>query len=102
MISKEEKHLPNHERSKLATLVNEYRDIFRVRLGCDPAVDVEPMNIELEGSERPVKVRQRTYSPEQLEFMIRKVQELIDAGFNARNNRSKWACAPIIVPKPGK
>ena len=81
MISRAEGHLSEDERSKLESLVDLYKDIFRVKLGCDPAVKVEPMKIEFEGSERPTKVRQRTYSPEQLAFMKKKVEELIDAGF---------------------
>ncbi len=55
-------------------MVLEYKDIFRISLGSDPPVDVPPMEIKFEGMERPVKVRQRTYSPEQLEFMKKKVQ----------------------------
>ncbi len=73
-----------------------------MKLRNDPPVDVEPMNIEFEGTTRPIKVSQRTYSPEQLDFLKKKVEELIDAGYITRNNASKWACAPLIVPKPGK
>lgn len=47
------------------------------------------MKIEFEGSERPVKVRQRTYSPEQTDFLRNKVNELIMAGFIEKNNTSK-------------
>lgn len=60
------------------------------------------MNIQFEGSERPVKVRQRTYSPKQFVFLKKKVDELNRAGYIYRNNSSNWACAPLIVPKPGK
>lgn len=80
----------------------EFKDIFRVRLGADTLVGVPPMEIEFEGIERRVKVRQRTHSPEQLSFMKTKVEEHVDAGYIYRINASKWACAPIIVPKSGK
>ncbi len=45
-------------------MVLEYKDVFRIRLGADTPVDVSPMEIKFEGAERPVKVRQRTYSPD--------------------------------------
>ena len=102
MISRGMKHLNDDGRQILKSTVMEFKDIFRVKLGKDPPVDVEPMNIEFEGVTRPIKVRQRTYSPEQLSFLKTKVQELIDAGYIARNNASKWACALLVVPKPGK
>ncbi len=56
------------------------------------------MEIKFE-KERPVKVRQRTYSPEQLDFMKKKFDELLKVGYIYRNPSSKWACAPLIVPK---
>ena len=102
MVERAEKHLPKDSNLSLADLVHEFSDIFRIKLGQDPPVDVELMKIEFEGTTRPVKVRQRTYSPEQLDFLKAKIQELISAGFIVRNNSSKWACAPLVVPKPGK
>ncbi len=102
MISRREKHLDKDSRSIMRSMVYEFKDIFRVKLGKDPPVNVEPMKIELEGPTRPIKVRQRTYSPEQTLFLKQKVKDLTDAGYIVRNNTSKWACAPLIVPKPGK
>lgn len=102
MITLACKHLPKKLVPSLKHLVSEFKDIFRVKLGKDPPVEVEPMNIEFGGPTRPVKVRQRTYSPEQLTLLKSKVHELIDPGFIKRNNESKWACAPLVVPKHGK
>lgn len=102
MISRGMKHLDKDLRPTLINLVSEFKDIFRIKLGKDPPVDVEPMNIEFDGNTRPVKVRMRTYSPEQLSFLKKKIEELIEAGYISRNNSSKWACAPLVVPKPGK
>ncbi len=59
------------------------------------------MEIKLEKEERPVKVLQRTYSPEQLDFMKKKCDQLLEVGYIYRNPSSKWACAPLIVPKEG-
>ena len=102
MVDRASKNLPVNLRPQLEALVTEFTDIFRTRLGNDPPVSVPPMIIEIEGDERPIKVRQRTYSPEQLSFLKRKVQELVKVGYIYRNNASKWACAPLIVPKEGK
>ncbi len=55
-------------------MVLEYKDIFPISLGADTLVDLPPMEIKFEGPERPVKVRQLTYSPEQLDFMKKKVR----------------------------
>lgn len=102
LTSRAFKNLPKHLRRPLNELVQEFKDIFRTRLGADPPVDVPPMDIELVGPERPVKVRQRTYSPQQSTFLKEKVDELVRAGYIYRNVASKWACAPLVVPKPGK
>lgn len=90
------------EEMLLKSLTEEFKDIFRVRLGADPPVDVPPMEIKFEQKERPVKVKQRSYSPRQMEFLKSKVEELVDAKFIFRNNASKWACAPLVVPKSGE
>lgn len=60
------------------------------------------MVIGFEGVERPVKVRQPTYSPDQLQFHKNKIDEDISSGFIYRNNASKWAYAPLVVPKYGE
>lgn len=101
MIDRATESLPTHLHNDLKDLVNEFKDIFLIKLGNDPPVCVPPMKIEFEEAERPVKVRQRTYSPEQSEFLKNKVKELTEVGFIERNHTSKWACAPLVVPKPG-
>ena len=83
-------------------MTTEFKNISCTRLGKDPPIDVEPMNIEFEGSTCPIKVRQRSYSPKQLSFLKTKVQELISARDIFHNNASEWACAPLVVLKPGK
>ncbi len=82
-------------------MILDFKDVFRIRLGADPPVDVPPMEIKFEKEERPLKVRQRTYSPEQLDFMKKKCDELLEVGYIYRNPSSKWPCAPLIVPKEG-
>ena len=99
MVDRAKKALPVDQVVIIKAMVPEYLDIFRFRRGKDRLVGVPPMVIEFDGPERPVKIRQRTYSPDQLSFLKNKVQELVDACFIYRNNASKWASAPLIVPK---
>ncbi len=86
---------PDDSSAQVRDLVLEYKDIFRVRLGHDPPVQFASMTIEFMDSVKPVHVRKRTYSPEDLESPNSKVQALIDAGFIYRNTTSNWACAPL-------
>ena len=68
MVDRARKALPVDQVVILKDMVAEYRDILRILLGKDPTVRVPPMVIEFDGPERPVKVRQRKYSPDQLVF----------------------------------
>ncbi len=54
-IRRAAKNLPNRLKESFRNLVLEYKDIFRIRLGADPPVDVPPMEIKFEGTERPVE-----------------------------------------------
>lgn len=102
MVMKASASLSKVRLHNLKNMVCEFKNIFRTRLVRDPPVDVDPMVIEFEVPKRSIKVRQRRYSPEQSDFLKNKVNELVAAGFVYRNNNSKWACAPVVVPKPGK
>ncbi len=62
-------------------MILDFKNVFRIRLGGDPPIDVPPMEIKFEKEERPAKVRQRTYSPEQLDFMKKKCDELLEVGY---------------------
>lgn len=100
-INRAAEHLPAGKKESFNNMVLSYKDIFRIRLGKDDPVKVTPMEIKFEGPENPIKVRQRTYSPEQLDFLRKKCDDILQAGYVYRNPTSKWACAPLIVPKPG-
>ena len=86
---------------ELEQLLTEFRDIFRTKLGNDPPADVEPMTIKLKPDAKPMRVKLRRYSPPQTAFLRKKTDELLELGLIRRNNKSQWACAPLIVPKPG-
>ena len=86
---------------KLRHILDNYEKVFRLKLGTDPPVDVEPMHIRLDTQARPIRVKVRRYTPCQAEFMKVKVAELERLGLVRRNTESAWACAPLIVLKPG-
>ena len=92
--------LPRELHDELRSLLQEFADVFRTKLGADPPVSVPPMRIVLKDGARPVRVRLRRYSPPQAAFLRKKTDELLALGLVRRNNSSQWACAPLIVPKP--
>lgn len=102
MTERARKQLPATYCRTLSNLVSEFHDRFRVSLCVDPPVKVPPMRIELEGPERPVKVRKQTHSPEQLEFLKKKSDLFLKAGYIYKNPSTKWAYATLVVPKLDK
>ncbi|KAF0712314.1 hypothetical protein As57867_004858, partial [Aphanomyces stellatus] len=86
--------------TSLWRLLVRYADVFRLTLGRDPPVDVEPLRVTMKAGAEPVRCKARRYSKEQRDFMARHVDELKAAGLCFRNPRSKWCSAPLIVKKP--
>ncbi|KAF0736552.1 hypothetical protein Ae201684P_007026 [Aphanomyces euteiches] len=87
---------------ELGKLLVKYEDVFRLKLGRDPPVKVEPLRVTLKADAKPVRCKARRYSKKQREFMAKHVEELQAAGLCYRNPRSKWCSAPLIVKKPGE
>jgi len=85
---------------QLVDLLMEFEDCFRTELGRDPPVDVEPLEVRPKEGVEPVKCKARRYSPEQKKFLEEHVAQLEAAGLVYRNNKSRWASPPLIVPKP--
>lgn len=92
--------LPTDHTETLTHLINEYRDIFRSRLGSDPPARVPPMKISLKKGVKPFKAKQRRYSVAQNSFLRDKTNQLLRLGLAYRNPSSRWASAPLIIPKP--
>ena len=76
-------------------------DIFRTSFSAGPPAKLPPLEIELTSDAKPVKVLLRNYSQEQKEFMRDFASDLVSNGLAYPNPTSKWACAPLLVPKPG-
>ena len=75
---------------KMLSLLMEFEDCFRIELGRDPPVDLEPLEVRPREGVEPVKCKARRYSPEQKKFLEEHVSELEAAGLVYRNNKSRW------------
>jgi hypothetical protein len=85
----------------LRQLVTECKDVFRLKLGADPLVNVKPLVIKLRDGAEPVRMSARKYALLQLKFMRDKIHELEELGLVYKNTGAEWASPPLILPKPG-
>lgn len=93
--------LASDKRPVLAKLLSDHVDIFRTSFSSGPPARLPPLRIELTPDAKPVKVRLRNYSQDQRDFLAKFVKDLVHHGLAYPNPTSKWACAPLLVPKPG-
>ncbi|OQR83686.1 hypothetical protein ACHHYP_14408 [Achlya hypogyna] len=91
--------LSTAEVEDLRALLLRFVDVFRLELGRDPPVAVEPLKVRLKPDAVPVKSGLRRYPPLHVDFMKKHVAELEAIGAVYKNNRARWAAAPRIVPK---
>lgn len=82
-------------------IVSDHMEIFRTSLSHVSAADVPTIKVDLFPDAKPVKVRLRNYSQDQREFLFHFFQKLVSCGMAYSNPSSAWACAPLLVPKPG-
>lgn len=59
------------------------------------------MRVPLQPNRKPVRVKARRYSPEQIELMEKYAKELLDMGFAMLMPIAAWQAAPLILPKQG-
>ncbi|RQM19788.1 hypothetical protein B5M09_011401 [Aphanomyces astaci] len=79
--------------------VSDHGDVFRLEIGHDEPINVEPLRMRIMPVAVPVKCGLRRYPPAHVEFLKAHVSELEAAGLVYHNNRATWASAPRIVPK---
>jgi hypothetical protein len=84
----------------MRSLLEEFKDIWRLRLGPDPPVSVEPMKIVLKENFKPVMCKAWRYPPNHREYMRTHLDELVQFRLVYPNQNSSWASPPLIVPKP--
>lgn len=81
------------------TLVHEFFDVWRVRLGVDPPVDVPPMVVKLKEGAKPIRAATRRYPPLARDFMKVESDRQVRLGLAYRNPNSQWASCPLVVKK---
>jgi hypothetical protein len=86
----------------LRQLVTECKDVFRLKLGADPPVNVKPLVIKLRDGVEPERMSARKYAPPQLKFMRDKIRELEELGLVYKKTGAEWASPPLLLPKPGR
>ncbi|KAH9119552.1 hypothetical protein AeMF1_007818, partial [Aphanomyces euteiches] len=84
---------------RLRKILTTHVDVFRLEIGHDKPIAVEPLRVRIKPGAIPVKCGLRRYPPAHSEFLKQHVRELEAAGLVYRNNRATWASAPRIVPK---
>lgn len=85
--------------AELGKLLEEYEDVFRVRLGKSPPARVQPMKVKLKIGAKPVIEKARRYRADQCEFLNKYIDELEKMGFIRKNNDAQWVADPLLVPK---
>jgi hypothetical protein len=90
--------LPAEKEAELRRIVSKHADVFRTRLGADPAVDDKPVQILPEEEVPPHRAKVRRCRPPQLAFLAGKVKEYERLGVVEQNTNSRRASAPHSVP----
>ena len=87
--------------SALRTLLFEFVDVFRVKLGPDPPIDIEPALIELLPTAIPAHCKPRHMPPLYRDFLSQHFSQLVEFGYGFMNPSSSWSSPAFCVPKPG-
>ena len=102
LIGKTERNgLGKDEVDRISELVNANSNVFRTQLSNGEPARIKPLSIELSANASPIRVKLRKYSQEQQKFMADIVKSLERKGMVYLNTSTKWASAPLLVPKPG-
>lgn len=101
MIKVPPQRLPKRLHQKLRSIVPDFADIFRVRMCNEPPVDVLAMKIKVDGAERSVHARQRTYAPAQVKLIKKYTATLPLRGLahlsSSRNQAQRTSGSPPIT-----
>ena len=86
--------------TKLCAMLQEYRDVFRLRLRNDPPAEVEPIKVVLKADATSIIAKTRRYRAPQRAFIETYTGKLEEYGFIKLNHSAAWAAALLLVPKP--
>lgn len=85
---------------ELKGILQEYREVFRCRLGRGRPANLEPMKVSICEGARPIKCKVRNYSKDQREILKSFFDNATEMGFMRKNPNASWTAAPLLVPKP--
>ena len=84
---------------RLESMLEEYRDVFRIEFANDPPIKVEPMKVNIKPDALPVMCKSRRYPPLHRQFLRDHMEDLEEHDLVERNPEAIWGSAPRIVPK---
>ena len=85
---------------KLRTLLNSYKDIWRVDLtDMNEPAKVPPMKVDIMDNVTPYRCKARRYPPLHRDYMHQIMQSMQKGGFMYRNNSAKWAMNALVIEK---
>lgn len=83
----------------LRAILDEYSDIFRLRLGNTPPAKVQPHVLTIDPKARPYKVPKRRYPEPKRKFLETVTTKLVEFGLIEPCHDADWVHAPLIAPK---
>ena len=96
----EDNGISNTGKKTLSSMLNNYRDVLRLRLGNDPPALVDAMKVELKEDLTPIAAKTRRYTRDGRKFMEHYVDRVIEYGFGKVTTEAKWVAARVLVAKP--
>jgi hypothetical protein len=91
--------LPAEHAPAMRDLVEEFQDIFRIRLDDSPHADVAPMGADVQPDSKPSKAPPRHYNPRQRYFISTYCHRLLRNQLAVKIKTSDWVSPPLLVKK---
>jgi Reverse transcriptase (RNA-dependent DNA polymerase) len=91
--------LPAEHAPAMRDLVEEFQDIFRIRLDDSRPADVPPMGVEFQPHIKPSKAPPRHYSPRKRSFISTYCDKLLTNKLAVTIKTSDWVSPPLLVKK---
>jgi hypothetical protein len=95
-------YLDEGQLAKLRSLVEKYRDIWRISRTDDVPAKLKPFKAHLKSDAVPRRARARKYASKHRNWMMKHVKMLEKNGFIRKNPSCQRSSRVLIVPKPGK
>jgi hypothetical protein len=91
--------LPAEHAPAMRDLVEEFQDIFRIRIDDSPHADVAPMGSDVQPDIKPSKAPPRHYNPRQRSFISTYCDKFLRNKVAVKIKTSDWVSPPLLVKK---